>query len=120
MVLEFLLVFGFCVRFSVGFRPCLESVFLLRVSDLEPGTMDSVRAGPFLPAFSPNNFVIACRASSCVTPCPPGTGQTSKTHPPRIRTDCFRYPIRLNEAKTKSSVAILTQAILVNDREIVS
>jgi hypothetical protein len=32
-------------------------VFLLRVSDLKPGTMESVRAGPFGQRFGPNNFV---------------------------------------------------------------
>uniref|UniRef100_A0A8C5BU36 Tubulin/FtsZ GTPase domain-containing protein n=1 Tax=Gadus morhua TaxID=8049 RepID=A0A8C5BU36_GADMO len=41
--------------------------------DLEPGTMDSVRSGPFGQLFRPDNFVFgetatACRASSSHTP----------------------------------------------------
>ncbi len=43
--------------------------------DLEPGTMDSVRAGPFGQLFRPDNFVF---------------GQTGKNHWNLVAMLCFR------------------------------
>lgn len=39
--------------------------------DLEPGTMDSVRSGPFGQIFRPDNFVFGeSQCPLCLSPCP--------------------------------------------------
>ena len=38
--------------------------------DLEPGTMDSVRSGPYGQVFRPDNFIFG-QVSSCVVQCAP-------------------------------------------------
>ena len=45
--------FPFCSMFLTGGRYVPRAILM----DLEPGTMDSVRAGPFGQLFRPDNFV---------------------------------------------------------------
>uniref|UniRef100_A0A673YQA7 Tubulin beta chain-like n=1 Tax=Salmo trutta TaxID=8032 RepID=A0A673YQA7_SALTR len=64
-------------RISVYYNEATGGKYVPRaiLVDLEPGTMDSVRSGPFGQIFRPDNFVFgsqktvtACRASSSPTP----------------------------------------------------
>ena len=48
--------------------------------DLEPGTMDSVRSGPFGQLFRPDNFVFGESLVLVVLPCPESPGLGRGTH----------------------------------------
>uniref|UniRef100_A0A3P8QQ32 Tubulin/FtsZ GTPase domain-containing protein n=1 Tax=Astatotilapia calliptera TaxID=8154 RepID=A0A3P8QQ32_ASTCA len=58
-------------RISVYYNEATGGKYVPRaiLVDLEPGTMDSVRSGPFGQIFRPDNFVLVCSTCTHITDC---------------------------------------------------